>query len=61
MQIDLILAPMGVLAALTFLVLGLVPIARFRAAGAKQVTAEDFKYGESVRVPPVSPFRTAMT
>ncbi|MEZ5945429.1 MAG: MAPEG family protein [Hyphomonas sp.] len=52
MQIDLILAPMGVLAALTFAVLGLVPLARFRATGAKHVTADDFKYGESARVPP---------
>jgi hypothetical protein len=43
---------MGALAALTFLVLILIPIARFRAAFAGKVTAEDFKLGESQRVPP---------
>lgn len=39
------------MALLTFLVLGLVPASRFRAAFARQVTAEDFKLGESARVP----------
>jgi len=48
---DLILAPMGVLALLTFVVLSIVPIRRFRAAFAGKVGAGDFKYGESPRVP----------
>ena len=47
----LILAPMGVLALLTYTVLLFVPIRRFRAAFARQVGAGDFKYGESPRVP----------
>jgi len=47
----LILAPMGVLALLTFTALLFVPIRRFRAAFAGQVRAGDFKYGESPRVP----------
>jgi len=51
MDSDLILGPVGALAALTFLVLGLIPVMRFRAAGAKRVTADDFKLGESARVP----------
>lgn len=48
---ELVLLPMGALALLTFLVLLLVPIRRFRAAFAGQVGAGDFRYGESVRVP----------
>jgi hypothetical protein len=48
---ELILLPMGALALLTFLVLLLVPIRRFRAAFAGQVGAGDFRYGESPRVP----------
>lgn len=48
---ELILLPMGALALLTFLVLGLVPLRRFRAAFAGQVGAADFRYGESARVP----------
>lgn len=52
MQPELIFAPMGVMALVTFIVLGLVPIRRFRAAAAGQVTAADFKLGESPRVPP---------
>src|SRR6476646_1781624 len=48
---ELILVPMGALALLTFMVLILVPIRRFRAAFAGQVGAGDFKYGESARVP----------
>lgn len=51
MSPDQILLPMGALAALTFLVLLLVPIKRFRAASAGHVTADDFKLGESARVP----------
>ncbi|HET9577935.1 MAG TPA: MAPEG family protein [Usitatibacter sp.] len=46
-----ILWPMGALVALTFAVLLLVPIRRFRAAFARQVTAADFRYGESANVP----------
>ena len=52
MQQEMIFAPMGVMALLTFIVLGLIPILRFRASAAGQVTAEDFKLGESARVPP---------
>jgi hypothetical protein len=48
---DAIFAPMGALALLTFLVLGFIPFRRFRAAFAGQVTAKDFKYGESPAVP----------
>ena len=43
--------PMAVLALWTMHVLLLVPIARFKAAGKGQVTADDFRYGESARVP----------
>ena len=43
--------PMGALALLTFLVLGFIPARRFRAAFARQVTADDFKFGESDAVP----------
>ncbi|MCA8902144.1 MAG: MAPEG family protein [Hyphomonas sp.] len=52
MSAEPILAPMGMLAALTFFILGMVPFARFRAAGQGKVTAEDFRLGESARVPP---------
>ncbi len=52
MNQTLIFGPMGAMAALTFAVLLLVPIRRFRAAFAGQVTAEDFKLGESAAVPP---------
>ena len=48
---ELILLPMGALALLTFAVLLLIPIRRFRAAFAGQVGAGDFRYGESPRVP----------
>lgn len=51
MSHEWILLPMGALALLTFLVLLLVPIRRFRAAFAGQVRAGDFRYGESPRVP----------
>ena len=43
--------PMAVLALWTMHVLLLIPIARFRAAGKGQVSVEDFRYGESERVP----------
>ena len=47
-----IFAPMLALAGWTFAVLLLVPIYRFRAGFAGQVNYDDFKYGESDRVPP---------
>lgn len=49
---ELIFAPMGAMALLTFIVLGFVPATRFRAVSARQVTPDDFKLGESARVPP---------
>ena len=48
---ETIFAPMGALALLTFTVLGLIPLRRFRAAFAGQVGPDDFKFGESRRVP----------
>ena len=47
-----ILFPMIALAALTFAVLLLIPVRRFRAGFAGQIRDDDFKYGESARVPP---------
>lgn len=52
MSQELIFAPVGVLALLTFIVLGFIPARRFRAVFAGHVTADDFKLGESARVPP---------
>jgi len=49
---ELIFAPMGAMALLTFIVLGFIPATRFRAVFARLVTADDFKLGESPRVPP---------
>ena len=46
-----ILYPMVALAGLTFVVLLLIPAARFRAAARGQVTSRDFRYGESANVP----------
>ena len=46
-----ILLPMVALAGLTFLVLLLIPLARFRAAARGEVNAGDFRFGESARVP----------
>lgn len=46
-----ILTPMVALGALTFTVLLLIPITRFRASFQGKVTAEDFRLGESPRVP----------
>ena len=46
-----ILFPMAALVALTFVVLLLVPYARFKAARGRLVTVDDFKFGESGRVP----------
>jgi hypothetical protein len=48
---DAIFVPMGALALLTFLVLVQIPFRRFRAGFAGQIKAEDFKYGESAKVP----------
>jgi hypothetical protein len=47
-----ILFPMAGLATLTFAVLLLIPLRRFRAGRAGQVAYDDFRYGESPRVPP---------
>lgn len=47
-----ILFPMAALATLTFAVLLLIPVRRFRAGFAGQVVFDDFRYGESPRVPP---------
>ena len=47
-----ILFPMVALATLTFAVLLLIPLRRFRAGIAGQIKYDDFKYGESARVPP---------
>jgi hypothetical protein len=48
---SLIFAPMGALAFLTLGVLNLIPIRRFRAGALGQIVADDFKYGESAKVP----------
>ncbi|MGH8765109.1 MAG: MAPEG family protein [Burkholderiales bacterium] len=47
-----IVFPMAALATLTFAVLLLIPLRRFRAGIAGQVAYDDFRYGESARVPP---------
>ena len=47
-----ILFPMVALVTLTFAVLLLIPVRRFRAGIAGQILYDDFKYGESARVPP---------
>jgi len=47
-----IVFPMAALAALTFAMLVLIPARRFRAGRAGQVAYDDFRYGESARVPP---------
>ena len=47
-----LLFPMVALATLTFAVLLLIPVRRFRAGFAGQIKYDDFKYGESERVPP---------
>jgi hypothetical protein len=52
MEAQDIFLPVATLALWTLLVLGLVPIARFRAAAAGRVTTHDFKTGESLQVPP---------
>lgn len=47
----LILWPMAAMAALTFMILSLVPMFRVGDAMAGRVRPNDFKYGESERVP----------
>ncbi|MGZ3376202.1 MAG: MAPEG family protein [Phenylobacterium sp.] len=51
MDQHLIFAPMGSLAFLTFGVLTLIPLRRFRAGAAGQIVSDDFKLGESANVP----------
>jgi len=46
-----ILYPMVALAALTFIVLLLIPYKRFRAGRSGQLVIDDFKFGESSNVP----------
>ncbi|PJZ67668.1 hypothetical protein CH371_06605 [Leptospira wolffii] len=52
MQKELWLFPIGAMALLTFLVVLQIPIRRFYAGFYGKVTADDFKFGESKRVPP---------
>lgn len=51
MNATAILYPMAGLAGLTFLVMLLIPRARWSAAFRGEVKAKDFRYGESVNVP----------
>ena len=51
MRRELILEPMGALSLLTFLVLMLMLVRRVSAVGAGDASVEDFRYGESARVP----------
>jgi len=51
MRQDLIFAPMGALALLTFLVLGFIPLRRFQSGFAGHTKPDDYKYGESAAVP----------
>jgi hypothetical protein len=46
-----ILYPLFALAAWTLLVLGLIPIARVRSVRRREIAPDDFKYGESAKVP----------
>src|ERR1700742_2982266 len=48
---DQIFLPMGALALLTFLVLTLIPIRRFRSAFAGETGPGDYRFGESPKVP----------
>jgi hypothetical protein len=52
MRQELILQPMGALAALTFIVLFMIAFRRFQAGFAGRVSGRDFLYGESATVPP---------
>lgn len=45
-----ILWPIGAMALLTFCALGLMPIRRIGATLRKEITSDDFRYGESARV-----------
>lgn len=49
---EAILYPMLALIGWTQAVLGLIPLQRVRAARAGQVVPDDFRFGESARVPP---------
>ena len=51
MEPTIIFLPVSALAMLTFVVLLLIPYKRIRASMDRTVTAEDFSYGESERVP----------
>ena len=51
MNATAIFHPMVVLVAWTFIVLLMIPQRRFRAARQRLVRADDFKYGESDKVP----------
>ena len=51
MSQNLIFAPVGALVFLTFTILLLIPLRRFRAGFAGQVKTDDFKFGESPAVP----------
>ena len=51
MQPNEIFPPVFALVGLTFVVLLMIPIARFRAAYAGRVTSADFRVGESDKVP----------
>lgn len=46
-----IFLPMGALALLTFAILLFIPFRRFAAGRAGLISADDFKFGESARVP----------
>lgn len=51
MRQELIFAPMGALALLTFVVLALVPVVRVTSGIQRTTTPQDFSLGESQRVP----------
>ena len=46
-----ILYPLFALAAWTLIVLVLIPIARVRSVRQREIATDDFKYGESPKVP----------
>ena len=52
MEQKLIFSPVIALVVLTFLILLLIPYQRFKAGREGRVTADDFKFGESAKVPP---------
>jgi hypothetical protein len=49
--VSAIFYPVAALVGLTFAVLLVIPVARFRAAFRGEVRAKDFRYGESANVP----------